>query len=103
MANVLETAWKSGAKFDSWSEYFNFQNWMDSFAACGLDPAFYANRVRDREEILPWQTISDGVKVSYLWKEREAAYQGITSPNCQEKCSNCGANKLCSGGICHNG
>lgn len=53
---------EAGAKFDSWSEYFSLQTWLDAFAACGLSPAFYANRIRDKEEILPWQTISDGVK-----------------------------------------
>ncbi len=101
LADVIETAWKNGAKFDSWSEYFNFQTWMDAFQSNGLDPAFYANRERGKEEILPWKVISDGVKDSYLWKEREAAYQGVITPDCREKCSGCGANKLCEGGVCH--
>ncbi|MBR3751895.1 MAG: TIGR03960 family B12-binding radical SAM protein [Ruminiclostridium sp.] len=101
LADVIETAWKNGAKFDSWSEYFSFQTWMDAFQANGLDPAFYANRERGKEEILPWKVISDGVKDSYLWKEREAAYQGVITPDCREKCSGCGANKLCEGGVCH--
>ena len=101
LADVIETAWKNGAKFDSWSEYFNFQTWIDAFQANGLDPAFYANRERGKEEILPWKVISDGVKDSYLWKEREAAYQGVITPDCREKCSGCGANKLCEGGVCH--
>ena len=101
LADVIETAWKNGAKFDSWSEYFSFQTWMDAFQANGLDPAFYANRERGKDEILPWKVISDGVKDSYLWKEREAAYQGVITPDCREKCSGCGANKLCEGGVCH--
>ena len=101
LADVIETAWKNGAKFDSWSEYFNFQTWMDAFQANGLDPTFYANRERGKDEILPWKVISDGVKDSYLWKEREAAYQGVITPDCREKCSGCGANKLCEGGVCH--
>lgn len=101
LADVIETAWKNGAKFDSWSEYFNFQTWMDAFQSNGLDPAFYANRERGKDEILPWKVISDGVKDSYLWKEREAAYQGVITPDCRVKCSGCGANKLCEGGVCH--
>ena len=101
LADVIETAWKNGAKFDSWSEYFNFQTWMDAFQSNGLDPAFYANRERGKDENLPWKVISDGVKDSYLWKEREAAYQGVITPDCREKCSGCGANKLCEGGVCH--
>jgi len=100
LADVLETAWRNGAKFDSWSEYFRLQTWLDAFAACGLDPAFYANRERGKDEVLPWSMISDGVKTSYLWKERETAYEGKITPDCRVKCTGCGANKLCEGGVC---
>ena len=100
LAAVIETAWRSGAKFDSWSEYFDLQTWLDAFAACGLDPAFYANRERSRDELLPWRHISDGIRDSYLWKEREAAYRGVITPDCRVKCSGCGANKLCTEGDC---
>ena len=100
LADAIEEAWKHGAKFDSWSEYFRLQTWLDAFQTCGLDPAFYANRVRDREELLPWKTISDGVKESYLWKEREAAYAGTITPDCRVQCTGCGADKLYPGGKC---
>ena len=101
LADAIEEAWRHGAKFDSWSEYFHLQTWLDAFQTCGLDPAFYANRVREKDEILPWHVISDGVKESYLWKERQAAYDGVITPDCRVKCSGCGANKLCEGGVCH--
>lgn len=71
---------------------------MDAFQAHGLDPAFYANRVRDEEELLPWHVISDGVRDSYLKKERKQAYAGVITPDCRVKCSGCGANKLCAPG-----
>ena len=100
LAAVIETAWRRGARFDSWSEYFDLQTWLDAFAACGLDPAFYANRERGRDELLPWRHISDGIRDSYLWKEREAAYRGVITPDCRVKCSGCGANKLCTEGDC---
>ncbi len=101
LADVIEHAWRHGAKFDSWSEYFKLQTWLDAFAACNLSPSFYANRERGKDELFPWATISDGVKESFLWKEREAAYQGVITPDCRVKCSGCGANKLCEGGVCH--
>ncbi len=101
LADVIETAWRNGAKFDSWSEYFNLETWLNAFQANGLSPAFYANRERGKDEILPWKVISDGVKESYLWKERQAAYEGVITPDCRVKCSGCGANKLCEGGVCH--
>ena len=101
LADVIETAWKNGAKFDAWSEYFSLRTWLDAFEANGLDPAFYANRERGKDEVLPWAAISDGVKTSYLWKEKETAYRGEITPDCRVKCTGCGANKLCEGGICH--
>ena len=101
IADVIEEAWRHGAKFDSWSEYFSLQTWMDAFAACGVDPTFYANRLRDREEVFPWTVISDGVTEKFLWREREQAYAGKITPDCREKCSGCGANRLCEGGIRH--
>ncbi len=101
MAAVIKAAWKNGAKFDSWSEYFHLQYWLDAFESCGLSPAFYANRAHSTDEILPWHIISDGVKESYLRKERDQAYAGVITPDCREKCSGCGANKLCEGGLCH--
>ena len=48
LADVLEWAWQHGAKFDSWSEYFDYQRWMDALEACGLDGDFYAHRERPR-------------------------------------------------------
>lgn len=60
MADVIEEAWRQGAKFDAWSEYFDFDRWMAAFGACGLDPAFYANRVREKDEVLPWSVTSTG-------------------------------------------
>jgi radical SAM family uncharacterized protein len=100
IAEVIELAWKRGAKFDSWSEYFQLSRWLQAFEDCGLDPDFYATRVRTKEELMPWQILSDGVKTSYLWKEREACYAGTITPDCRVKCSNCGANHLCEGGVC---
>ena len=101
LAEVLETAWRSGAKFDAWSEYFDFARWMAAFEACGLDPAFYANRPRSREEVLPWSVTSTGVSVPFLWREREQCYSSQTPPDCRTRCSGCGANRLLKGGVCN--
>ena len=100
LADVLEQVWRMGAKFDTWSEYFSFQRWMDAFQACGVDPAFYANRTRSREEILPWSVTSTGVSTAFLWRERERAYQAQITPDCRRQCTGCGADKLYPGGKC---
>ena len=94
LADVLEWAWKHGAKMDSWSEYFDPQRWSDALAACGLNGDFYAHRERDKDEVFPWAVPSVGVSRSFLWHERELCYQSVTTPDCRTRCSACGANTL---------
>ena len=98
LADVLEYAWNHGAKLDSWSEYFDFQRWMDALSACGLDGDFYAHRVREKDEVFPWAVPSVGVSRAFLWHERELCYQSVTTPDCRTRCSGCGANHLLTGG-----
>ena len=92
-AAILE-AHKRGLMFDSWDEYFDYDKWMQVFCDCGIDPAFYANREYAEDEILPWDIIDIGVTKEFLLREKKAAYDGRVTPNCVEKCSGCGANKL---------
>lgn len=100
VADVIETAWRQGAKFDAWSEYFDFDRWQAAFEACGVDPAFYANRTREKDELLPWDVTSVGVTKNFLWRERERAYEAVITPDCRVQCTGCGANKLYPGGKC---
>ncbi len=100
LGKVIETAWKMGAKLDGWEEHFSLDLWLDAFKECGVDPAFYANRERTENEILPWDHISTGVCKKFLYSEREKAYRSETSPNCREQCLGCGASKLLCGGKC---
>ena len=91
LCRVLEVAHRRGFNLDSWSEHFDFEAWMSVFEECGLDPAFYANRRRPYEEVLPWDHLDYGVTKAFLIKENELAHQAQTTPNCRQKCSGCGA------------
>ena len=102
LGRVLERAYRKGAKLDAWSDCFDLNRWLEAFAECGLDPAFYANRERTREEILPWSMISCYVSDDYLWRQRQLAYQSVTTPDCRTQCSGCGANSV-EGGECYHG
>ena len=88
---VIEEAYRRGCHLDSWSEHFDFATWMQVFADLGVEPAFYANRRRSYEEILPWDTISVGVRKDFLWNERQKAYSSSVTPDCRTRCSGCGA------------
>ena len=100
LAPVLEYAMAHGARLDGWDEYFNNEIWMEAFRVCGVDPAFYAQRAYEKDEVLPWQTIDVGVSREFFWKERELAYQSQITPDCRSQCGGCGANRLEGGVIC---
>ena len=102
LGRVLEGAFRRGARLDAWSDRFDLNRWLEAFDECGLDPAFYANRERGREEILPWSMISCYVTDDYLWRQRELAHQSAATPDCRTQCGGCGAGAV-EGGECYHG
>jgi len=99
LSNVLLKAWQKGCKFDGWAEQFKYHAWMQAFDEVGIDPQFYANRVRDRQEILPWSHIDVGVTPAFLWREYQKALKGELTPDCRLECRGCGIGRL-EGGLC---
>ena len=94
LCDALELACREGFKFDAWSEFFDYDKWIHVFEETGVNPDFYANRRYSFDEVLPWDIIDCGVDKSFLVRECKNAYASETTPNCREKCSGCGANKL---------
>lgn len=89
LANVLENAWKLGARFDSWDECFDQNAWDKSFEERQIDPRFFANRRRLPDEHLPWEHIDELVTAEYLKKERNAAYRASVTRDCRQGCNGC--------------
>ncbi len=89
LADVMESAWRRGARFDSWDECFNKQAWEAAFAGNGIDPAFYAHRRRTPGERLPWEHIDMLVEEDYLIGERDAAYRASKTRDCRDGCNGC--------------
>jgi len=90
MADVIELAWRKGAKLEGWGEYFNFAAWQAAFEELGLDMDWYARRQRPLDEVLPWDHISAGVKKQFLIDEYLHAYEGAVIDDCREHCFSCG-------------
>jgi hypothetical protein len=63
---VVESAWRSGARFDLWDEIFNAPAWQAAFAAAGMDLDALAQRRFDPEEILPWDHLGGPAKAHLL-------------------------------------
>lgn len=100
VADVLVRAWEKGCKFDGWNEWFKYNTWIETFYELGISTDFYATRNREITEVLPWDFIDIGVEKSFLIDEYNKALNESTTPNCKEKCSNCGINKRKVGGVC---
>ena len=99
LAPVIYDIYKKGALFEAWTEYFDYDRWIETMEEHGLDYHFYTTRERKADEIFPWDFIDIGVTRSFLRKEWERAMEGIVTPNCREKCSGCGAARF-GCGVC---
>ena len=99
LCKAMELACERGFHFDGWGDCFSLEKWLEVFRDSGIDPAFYANRRRSFDEILPWDHIDCGVTKSFLIKECLKAYQNTTTPHCRLNCSGCGAAKY-GEGVC---
>jgi radical SAM superfamily enzyme YgiQ (UPF0313 family) len=58
----------------------------------GIDPGFYLFRGRERDEVLPWDIVDNGVSKAYYLRELDKAVQEKLSPHCPEiqGCIRCG-------------
>lgn len=100
IAKVIYEAYKKGCLFDSWSEYFRNDVWLECFEACGVDIGFYTTRERADNEIFPWDFLDCGVTKEFLLREWKKAQTQTVSKNCREQCQGCGANRF-GVGICY--
>ena len=103
LCDVLIKAFEKGAKFDGWTEYFNFDIWQEALSECNIDGDFYSYRAKSYDEILPWDFIDIGVNRSYLEKENEKAKKAELTQNCRKGCTGCGINVNFKEGKCFEG
>jgi len=99
VAAVIEAAYRKGALYDSWSEYFHNEIWMEAFETCAIDLQFYTTRERGLDEIFPWDFIDAGVTKEFLKREWQNSIEARVTPNCRQRCAACGA-RVFEGGVC---
>ncbi len=91
LGRVILQAWRDGAKFDGWSDYFRKEVWQAAFETCGVDISEYNERARGFEEALPWELTSPGVNREFLLREWQHAMKGELTEDCRRgSCSACG-------------
>lgn len=90
LGRVILRAWQLGCTFDAWNEYFHYERWLQAFQESSLDPHFYAQRARSRDEVMPWDHLDTGVSLAFLWREYERSQAQKETPYCREACAACG-------------
>lgn len=102
VSKTIQEAYRLGCLYDSWTESFDNQKWMDAFQNTGVDIEFYTLRERSLDEIFPWDFIDIGVTKNFLKKEWQKAKEETVTSNCRMGCSGCGA-AIYGGGVCFEG
>ena len=100
LSKAILHVYENGGIYDAWSEFFEYQRWLDAFAACDIDMDFYNKRERYETEIFPWDFIDIGVTKEFMLREWKTALGETVTPNCRQRCSGCGA-KSFGGGVCY--
>jgi radical SAM family uncharacterized protein len=73
---VIEAAWRSGARFDLWDECFDYERWRAAFAAAGTELEAAARRTFQPDQILPWEHLG-GPDKPYLLKHYHDATSSL--------------------------
>ena len=76
LCDVIEAAWREGARFDLWDECFDYTLWTKVFEKFGMDVEKLAEREFGREEILPWEHLG-GPGKEYLSGHLEESMKRI--------------------------
>lgn len=80
LADSIEHAYRAGARFDGWDEYFKSELWNRAFEATAIDPAWYAHRERPYDEVLPWAHLHGGADNEYLKRQYDDVFTAIGLP-----------------------
>ena len=86
----MEFKLKFGCKFDSWGEFFNYDNWIKAFEMADVDIKYFTERKMDLSERLAWDNIDILVSKEFLKREYNNSLEGKVTPNCRAKCNGCG-------------
>ncbi|HIC22123.1 MAG TPA: DUF2344 domain-containing protein, partial [Planctomycetes bacterium] len=81
LCDVVETAWRNGARFDGWSDRLRFDLWMEAIEEHQIDRYRYLGTI-PIDARLPWDHIDCGVEHKFLVKEYQKSLKDRTSHPC---------------------
>jgi radical SAM family uncharacterized protein/radical SAM-linked protein len=89
VGDLIYRAWCKGACFDGWDEHFNINIWNEAASETGIDMLLYCKQLQP-DQLLPWNKVSSGIDISFLKKERDAAFTEQNTGDCRDGCLECG-------------
>lgn len=106
-ADLLELAFRKGARFDGWDELFNWPLWQEAMQQCGITEEAVLDPFQgETASALPWDMIEGTAEKAFLIREWQRYLAGADSPTDAESlmtddcriaaCSGCG---VCAPGI----
>lgn len=91
IADLVELAWKKGAKFDDYLD--NYHIWEEAMNELGITEQEYLGE-RELDATLPWDIVDIGVTKEFLIREYKKAEEVALTPECRVECSGCGMKKI---------
>ena len=95
VGRVILQAWRDGARFDGWSEHFDFDRWaaaaQTALADEPVDLDWFTIREREHAEVLPWDHLDSGLDREWLWQDWQDALDEEGVEDCRwTPCFDCG-------------
>ena len=95
VGRVILQAWRDGARFDGWSEHFDFERWAaaaeTALADEPVDLDWFTTREREHSEVLPWDHLDSGLDREWLWEDWQDALDEEGVEDCRwTPCFDCG-------------
>jgi len=90
IGKLIYRAYKNGAKFDGWNEFFDFSFWRKAADECEINFVDYLSAIEPRAELF-WDFIDLKISKKFLLEEWKNAANIVLSGDCRtEKCTLCG-------------
>ena len=87
VGDLIENAYRNGARLDAWEEYFDRSAWRKALDDADWSPEETSLKQRDPGAALPWSGISLGVHEKALAREYKKAQDGELTEACSEHCA----------------
>jgi len=94
VADIIEGAWKRGARFDGWKDEVERHLWIAAADELGIETDAYFREI-PIDASLPWDVVEAGLAKSFLQREWRLALKAKESLDCNDThCYDCGVRQF---------